>query len=327
VTSALRAADAEELSRRGPNLTEGTVILEQRTAPGDQPAEILSLVRRINVVMASTGTVARNGFLLVQVGPSIAIFPSGPAEVVIYRTLTSDENVDRHWSTTSTSLSWPKGAGGIWFLDFKTRLREQHPVAWWTSHDTTPVRVVAGEFERPESERRQVSFHLRVSRGHPQTPRSRRSNDVRSAAIAAYEDLGTWLDSTPQRLEAVTGVARRTYFYWKRHADVTPRSTTVAQLWTIHSLVAGVVRKLGPTAAREWLRAGAPAPLDYLMRGDVAAFQRIASPVLFADSLPAHEEPVALEIEERADDQLEDPEPALRPATRSRRAVRVVTRP
>ena len=101
--------------------------------------------------------------------------------------------------------------------------------------------------------------------------------------VAAYEDVGRWLDLATHELDVVTGVSRRSYFYWKQTL-ATPRPNTVRQLWKVHALLQTIVRSLGEGGARTWLRAGNPSPLDLLLAADIARFQRIATARLFRES-------------------------------------------
>jgi hypothetical protein len=84
----------------------------------------------------------------------------------------------------------------------------------------------------------------------------------------AVDLLCTWLDLTHDELASITGIAKTTFFYWKR-TGAKPYRKTSRPLWRFYGLAETIVRQVGEMHAPEWIREGDPSTLALLLEGDL----------------------------------------------------------
>jgi hypothetical protein len=106
-----------------------------------------------------------------------------------------------------------------------------------------------------------------------------------SSALAAAEDLRTWLNITYDDLATVTGIGKTTFYHWKR-TGAEPRPATTYRLRGVHALIRALIAKLGMAGMTAWLRTGTPSPLELLLNGKLAGVERLAHDVLFYTPAP-----------------------------------------
>jgi DNA-binding XRE family transcriptional regulator len=100
-----------------------------------------------------------------------------------------------------------------------------------------------------------------------------------SRAFEMFTELREWLNLTTEEAAALIGVGRTTPLAWER-AGHEPRPATARRLYQAHSIVQGLVKRLGQDAATEWLERGSPSPRHLLERGEITAVARAAERIL-----------------------------------------------
>ena len=107
------------------------------------------------------------------------------------------------------------------------------------------------------------------------------------SALDAVHQLMELFEISMESLATAAGVGRTTILHWQREGS-SPRPSTVDGLWRLFGVGMGLRAVLGVAGTRSWLRAGTTPPMGLLNTGDVAAFERLASRVVF-DSRAARE--------------------------------------
>lgn len=108
-----------------------------------------------------------------------------------------------------------------------------------------------------------------------------------TSALDAAHQLMELFDIRMESLATATGVGRTTILHWQREKS-SPRPSTVHGLWRLYGVGMGLRAALGVAGTRSWLRSGTTPPMGLLNAGDVAAFENLASRVVF-DSRAARE--------------------------------------
>jgi hypothetical protein len=261
------------------------------------------------------GTVALSGAVVVYLGPQRAIFPSSPEHVVVIESPAVGYgrwygSMAPHVLVTPQIVEpYPNRAFLLGAVDDLTEIRFVTPAVFDLSRYPSfpPQHHVWPEWADV------VPAPSDAASPRVQSPSG-------ASAVDAFERLMQWLDLTTQEVEAVTAVARRTYFYWKQ-SHTKPRPNTVRQLWKIYTLMESVVRHLGVDGVRSWLRSGMNAPLDLLRQGNVEAFQRAVSDLLFGAARGTTSEPFVLRPDEDREPDV-DVGPDVIPVKRAKRLVR-----
>lgn len=126
-------------------------------------------------------------------------------------------------------------------------------LGWWTLHELTSDAVAAANT--------------------PPEPRP-------TSALDAAHQLMELFDVSMESLATATGVGRTTILHWQREGS-SPRPSTVHGLWRLYGVGMGLRAVLGVAGTRSWLRSGTTPPMEALNAGDIAAFERLASRVVF----------------------------------------------
>lgn len=106
-------------------------------------------------------------------------------------------------------------------------------------------------------------------------------------ALDAAHQLMELFEISMESLATASGVGRTTILHWQREGS-SPRPSTVHGLWRLYGVGMGLRAVLGVAGTRSWLRSGSNPPLTQLNSGDIAAFEQLASRVVF-DSRTARE--------------------------------------
>lgn len=138
-----------------------------------------------------------------------------------------------------------------------------------------------------------------------------------ASALDAVELLMELFEVSMETIAVAAGVGRTTILHWKREGS-SPRPSTVIGLWRLHAIALGLRSVLGVAGTRSWLRSGPVAPYDVLTAGDLAAFGRLASTVVF-DARPSRAFEPAVPI---GDEPVLTVGAATRPARGTRRSRR-----
>ena len=147
-------------------------------------------------------------------------------------------------------------------------------------------------------------------------------------ALAAFQDLGRWLNRSQDELVEICRISLRAFRYWTSGKTKSPRSDSVRRLHEVHAFVGSLVRTLGRQRTRDWLEqpdaAGVPRLHVLATEDGVTTLVREASPWLFAEA--PRPEPPRPELTEAAEAEAttEPYEPSLfhGPIRRPRRAPR-----
>jgi hypothetical protein len=108
-----------------------------------------------------------------------------------------------------------------------------------------------------------------------------------TSALDAAHQLMELFEISMESLATATGVGRTTILHWQREGS-SPRPSTVHGLWRLYGVGMGLRAVLGVAGTRSWLRSGTTPPMGLLNAGDIAAFESLASRVVF-DSRTARE--------------------------------------
>jgi hypothetical protein len=106
-------------------------------------------------------------------------------------------------------------------------------------------------------------------------------------ALDAAHQLMELFEISMESLATASGVGRTTILHWQREGS-SPRPSTVRSLWRLYGVGMGLRAVLGVAGTRSWLRSGSNPPLTLLNSGDIAAFEQLASRMVF-DSGAARE--------------------------------------
>jgi hypothetical protein len=103
---------------------------------------------------------------------------------------------------------------------------------------------------------------------------------VSPPALAAYDEIRSWLSLSQEDMDALTGIGKTTAHYW-RHAGALARPSTVRRLWRVHALLTTLRRAADDEGALTWLRLGSPSPLELLLAGRVRDVEALMHRVAF----------------------------------------------
>lgn len=155
------------------------------------------------------------------------------------------------------------------------------------------------------------------------------SSDPRLAdALASFQDLGRWLNRSPDELAEICRISLRAFRYWSSGKTKHPRPGSVRRVHDVHAFVGSLVRTLGRQRTRDWLEQvsaeGVPRLHILATEDGLTTLMREASPWLFAES-PRSEPPRPEPTEAAESEAATEPyEPSLfrGPIRRPRRAPR-----
>ena len=111
-----------------------------------------------------------------------------------------------------------------------------------------------------------------------------------TSALDAARQLMELFDISMEALATASGVGRTTILHWQREGS-SPRPSTVNGLWRLYGIGMGLRALLGVAGTRSWIRSGSTAPLALLAAGDMPAFDRLASALLFNTRVSREFEP------------------------------------
>ncbi len=141
-----------------------------------------------------------------------------------------------------------------------------------------------------------------------------------TSALDAAHQLMELFEIKMETLATAVGVGRTTILHWQREGS-SPRPSTINGLWRLYGIGMGLKALLGVSGTRSWIRSGPTAPLALLTAGDMPAFERLASAMLFDSRLSRGFEP-GIAMREEMDLAIEEPMPAARGVRHRRRSSR-----
>lgn len=141
-----------------------------------------------------------------------------------------------------------------------------------------------------------------------------------TSALDAARQLMELFDISMEALATASGVGRTTILHWQREGS-SPRPSTVNGLWRLYGIGMGLRALLGVAGTRSWIRSGPTAPLALLTAGDMPAFERLASAVLFNTRVSREFEP-GVAVGDEIDLSVGEPMPAARGVRHRRRRSR-----
>jgi hypothetical protein len=139
---------------------------------------------------------------------------------------------------------------------------------------------------------------------------------IRARALVAVADLKSFFAIGDETLARAIGVVRTTFFNWQRGSR--PSISKVASLFSIHSLVSSIRRRLGDDDARAWFSLGEPSRQSQILAGKAEQVRREAEQLIFGEPMSQVDRGYS------ADDPTFEAPPVVRSwELTSRRAVRV----